>query len=121
MFAHRSLIPAKPLNLIGQGALRAGVLLFGIVVLLVGVALAGIGLAVWKSAVADYGSFCAGVFQDVDVDCPTAWAKTSTFAGVAIVGAMLSLVGLILAILGAVLKRDRPGQPEVLARKVGPT
>jgi len=100
---------------------RAGVILLGIVVLLVGVALAGIGLLVWKSAVADYGSFCTGVFQDVDVDCPTAWAKTSTFAGVALVGVMVSVIGLILTILGSVLKRERPSQPQILAGKIGPT
>ena len=111
----------KPLNPIGQGALRAGVVLFGIVVLLVGVALAGIGLTVWKSAVADYGSFCAGFFQDVEVDCPARYAKTSTFADIALVGSLLSVVGLILAILGAVLKRERPSQLQVLARKLGPT
>jgi len=116
-----TLISVKPLNRIGEGAVRAGVILLGIVVLLVGVALAGIGLLVWKSAVADYGSFCTGVFQDVDVDCPTAWAKTSTFAGVALVGVMVSVIGLILTILGSVLKRERPSQPQILAGKIGPT
>jgi len=94
----------KPLNPIGEGALRADVLLLGTIILVVGVAVGGTGFAVWNSAVAEYHSGCTEFFYDVD--CPSALAKAGTFAGVALVGGILFVVGLVLTIMGAVLKRE---------------
>ena len=108
MLVHNKVLwRVRPLNTIGEGALRAEVLLLGIIILLVGAAVGGIGLAVWNSAVADVNSGCPGSLHDVD--CPSALAKASTFAGVAFVGGILCVVGLILTVLGAVWKRETPG------------
>ena len=96
----------RPLNLLGEGALRTGVLLVGTVVLVVGVLVGGTGLAVWNSAVADYNRGCTGFLYDVD--CPDALAKESTFATVALVGGILFAVGLLITIMGAFLKRETP-------------
>ena len=86
--------------------MRTDLILVGTLILVVGVAVGGTGLAVWNSAVADYKSGCTSFFYDVD--CSDALAKVSTFAGVALVGGILFVVGLLIAIMGAVLKRETP-------------
>ena len=98
----------RPLNLLGEGALRTDLLLVGTIILAVGVAIGGTGLAVWNSAVADYSSRCTGFFYDVDVDCADALATGNTFATVALVGLILIVVGLLITTMGALLKRETP-------------
>jgi hypothetical protein len=96
----------RPLNLLGEGALRTDLLLVGTIILVIGAAVGGTGLAVWNSAVADYNRGCTGFFYDVD--CADALAKGSTFATVALVGGILFVVGLLITMMGALLKRETP-------------
>jgi len=96
----------RPLNLLGEGALRTDLLLVGTIILVVGVAIGGTGLAVWNSAITNYNSGCTGF--SYDVDCRDALARGSTFATVALVGGILFVLGLLITIMGAFLKRETP-------------
>ncbi len=96
--------------------MRTAVLVLGIVLLVLGLAGGGIGLAVSNSDVATYNSRCLGLFPPSG--CAAVASEASTFAFVALLGGLLFLVGLILTIVGAVLKPEGAEATRVVVQPV---
>jgi hypothetical protein len=90
----------------------------GIVVLVLGLAGGGIGLSISNSDVATYNSRCLGLFPPSG--CAALASEASTFAWVALLGGLLFLVGLILTIVGAVLKPESAEATQVVVQPVYP-
>ena len=98
--------------------MRTGVLVLGIVLLVLGLAAGGIGVSVSSSDVATYNSNCTGFFPPSN--CPSIAAEASTFSAIALVGGILFIVGLIVTIIGAILKPEQPAPPQVVVQPVYP-
>lgn len=87
-----------------------------IVLLVLGLAGGGFGLAVSNADVATYNSNCTGFFPPSN--CDSIAAEASTFGFIALLGGVLFVIGLILTIIGAVLKPEQPGPPQVVVQPV---
>jgi hypothetical protein len=99
--------------------MRTAVFVVGIVLLVLGLAGGGVGLSVSNSDVATYNSRCLGLFPPSG--CAALASEASTFAWVALIGGLLFLVGLILTIVGAVLKPEAVETTRVVVQPVYPT
>ena len=98
--------------------MRTGVLVLGIVLLVLGLAAGGIGESVSSSDVAMDNSHCTGFFPPSN--CASLAAEANTFGVIALVGGVMFILGLILTIIGAILKPEQPAPPQVVVQPVYP-